>query len=142
SREMGSSASSHSRDHPTRHHPNAVVAGIGDIDVSRGIDSYSLRVVELCFSGETSVTGKSEIFISSDCVNRPARYLANLAIFIIGNVETAGGVYSQPIRKGQRCPGSRPPVTQETETPISGNRRDRPAGYLPDSIVVCIGDVE
>src|SRR5215831_11487177 len=53
-------------DGPSRHQPYPLVAGVGDVDVSRCVDGHALRRIQLRAGRRTAVARESRLAVARD----------------------------------------------------------------------------
>src|SRR5437764_6526812 len=94
-----------------RHHPDPVVAGVGDQQVAGAVGRYALRVVEFGAGGRAAVTGEPGAAVPGDGVDvagghRLAVVRAGLVrhhpdpvVEAVGDQQVAGGVHRHLLRE-------------------------------------------
>ena len=126
------------------HLADALVEGIGDVEVACPVHRHGIGAVELRLDRRTLVPAETGLPGPRDRGDRPGGiHLANPVAAGIGDVEIACPVHRHTTGGGELRLGRRTPVPAETALPGPRDRGDRPGGiHLADALVEGIGDVE
>ena len=124
------------------HLADAVVVGIGDVEVACAVHRHAIGQVETRLSCRAAVL--AEPTTTRNGGDRPDGIdLADAAVVAIGDVEVARAVHRHAIGIVETRLSCRAAIPAETVLPRSRNGGDRPGGIDPaDAVVVAIGDVE
>src|SRR6266446_5961292 len=124
--------------------PNAVIGGVGDVEVAGLIHCYSEWSAQTGARSRGMVTGKASVPIARHRRNDPRSiYLADAIIESVGDVEVAGRIHGHSNWCVQSGAGSRAAIAGEAFRSISRYCGDHPGGIdFPNAVIGSVGDVE
>src|SRR5207253_1188676 len=128
-----------------RHPADAVVVGVGDEEVARGVHGDAGRGLELGGGRQAVVAEEAGSAGAGDRADVPARRdLADAVVVGVGNEKVTRGVDGDTGRGRQLYARGGAPVAAEAGTPGAGGGRDDPGRRrdLTDAVVIRVRDEE
>ena len=110
--------SRHGGDHSVRDLADAVVTGVGDVQVAGGIHGDAVGIIQLGAGGRAAVAADSLDPVSRHGGDHPIRDLADAAVTGVGDVQVAGGIHGDAGGIVQLGAGGRTVVADGVERPF------------------------
>lgn len=126
------------------HLADAVVEGVGDIEVAAVVHGHARRSIQLGAGGGAAVATIAARTIAGDGADGAAAiYLANAVVKAVSNVEVAAAVHGHAYRVSKLGVGGGAAVAALAARTIAGDGVDGAAAiHLANAVVIAVGDVE
>ena len=124
---------------------DAVIAGVGDVEIPGGVEGERGGIPELSGSGRTVVTGVSGAADAGDGGDDAGGGvdLADAVVVGVGDVEVSGRIDGERGGRIQGRGGGEASVAAVALDPVAGDGGDDAAGaYFPDNVVPGLSEVE